>query len=113
MNKHYYKIFSIFILMISWNTSFTQSIEIGSEDTKFIVEKNVTKDSPALKRTIQLPSFEKGTYYRPYSGGVATGNRVEAVAFNSLEELQNYEPPVTRKGHGGCLLYTSPSPRDA
>jgi len=100
MNKLYSNILCLLTFMLACTPSFPEFIEIGDEGSKFIIEKNVTENSSSLNTTIKLPSFEKGTYYRPYSGGVAAGNRVEAVAFNSLEELQAYKPPITRKGHG-------------
>jgi hypothetical protein len=52
-----------------------------------------------LTREVQLPPFKRGAYYRPFSGGGARGNRVEAVAFNSISELEKYQPSTTRKGH--------------
>ena len=52
-----------------------------------------------LSREVQLPEFEAGAFYRPFSKGVARGNRVESVAFKSISELEAYQPPVTRKGH--------------
>jgi hypothetical protein len=83
-------------------------IVITNNDTGSIVE-NLTKVTPdesgmVLTREIQLPAFKRGAYYRPFStssdrGGVARGNRVEAVAFKSISELQAYQPSTTRKDH--------------
>jgi len=62
------------------------------------------KSGMVLVREVQLPDFKQGAYYRPFSdsnarGAVARGNRVEAVAFNSISELQAYQPSITRKDH--------------
>jgi len=78
--------------------SITITAEKGFVTAKGIDEKPDAKGF-VLVREVVLPPFEAGAYYRPFSGGVATGNRVEAVAFNSLSELQDYQPPTTRKGH--------------
>ncbi len=58
-----------------------------------------------LSREVVLPPFEQGAYYRPFTrrggqgGSIARGNRVEAVAFDSIASLQNYQPSETRKAH--------------
>ena len=52
-----------------------------------------------LTREVQLPTFKRGVYYRPFSGGPARGNRVEAVAFDSIADLQAYKPSKTRAKH--------------
>ncbi|MBK1825520.1 Sip1-related alpha-galactosidase [Haloferula rosea] len=58
-----------------------------------------------LTREVRLPEYEKGVWYRPFTrrggpgGSIARGNRVEAVAFDSLAQLENYEPSKTRKDH--------------
>ncbi|WP_411828194.1 Sip1-related alpha-galactosidase [Luteolibacter sp. AS25] len=57
------------------------------------------KDGTGLSREIELPEFSRGAYYRPHSESTAWGNRVEAVAFDSIEDLENYSPSKTRKGH--------------
>lgn len=61
------------------------------------------KDGMASSNLIHLPEFTQGVYYRPFTafgrGVVARGNRVEAVAFKSLAELQAYQPSKTRKDH--------------
>ncbi|WPJ95996.1 Sip1-related alpha-galactosidase [Coraliomargarita algicola] len=89
--------------LISASALLAQTIQITSEPTGFIIEKDVnlqpSKSGVVLSREVALPAFEKGAYYRPFSGGVANGNRVEAVAFNSLVDLQGYKPSKTRYKH--------------
>ena len=59
-----------------------------------------------VSREVKLPEFEKGAFYRPFTrrngpgGSIARGNRVEAVAFESLAELEAYKPSQTRRAHG-------------
>ncbi len=81
-----------------------QPIAVTADPTGFIVEKNVDlkpdKGGFVLSREVTLPAFTRGAFYRPFSGGGARGNRVEAVAFSSLEDLAGYTPSKTRKGHG-------------
>ncbi|MCP5535227.1 MAG: raffinose synthase [Akkermansiaceae bacterium] len=80
-----------------------QEIKITSEPTGFIVEKGIRqkpdKAGFVLSREVKLPAFKRGAFYRPFSGGAARGNRVEAVAFTTLDELAGYTPPKTRKDH--------------
>lgn len=98
----------IIIMAIGSSALFAKPIVITNTDTGSIVE-NLTKVTPdesgmVLTREIQLPAYKRGAYYRPFStssdrGGVARGNRVEAVAFKSVSELQAYQPSTTRKDH--------------
>lgn len=76
---------------------------VTDEPTGFIVESipstQPNKAGMVLSEEVLLPPFEKGAFYRPHSQSIARGNRVEAVAFNSLADLQSYKPSKTRKGH--------------
>ena len=56
-----------------------------------IPETKPDKAGMVLTREVTLPPFERGAYYRPYSGGGARGNRVEAVAFDSIADLEAYK----------------------
>lgn len=89
--------------LLSASALLAQTLQITAEPTGFIIEKdvNLTPDNNGvvLTREVALPAFEQGAYYRPFSGGVAVGNRVEAIAFDSLDDLQNYQPPETLKQH--------------
>ncbi|MDP4624363.1 MAG: hypothetical protein NWT08_04400 [Akkermansiaceae bacterium] len=57
------------------------------------------KDGTGLTQEVELPEFTRGAYYRPHSASTAAGNRVEAVAFTSIAELEAYQPSKTRKAH--------------
>lgn len=78
-------------------------IVIGGDSSGLIVEtvSTVTPDKNGMvfSREVKLPEFEHGVYYRPFSGGMARGNRVEAIAFKTVPELQGYKPSKTRKKH--------------
>ncbi|MGJ8691855.1 MAG: Sip1-related alpha-galactosidase [Thalassotalea sp.] len=101
---------AIIITLITFSAPALQAtpIVITGKETGSIIEniKKVTPDAAGMviTREVQLPSFKQGAYYRPFSessarGGAARGNRVEAVAFKSINELQNYQPSTTRKEH--------------
>lgn len=100
MNK-----FLVIILtgVLSASALLAQTIQITSEPTGFIIEKDVDlqpdKNGVVLTHEVLLPAFEQGAYYRPFSGGVAVGNRVEAIAFDTLVDLQSYKPSKTRLKH--------------
>lgn len=80
-----------------------ESITITDQAKGFVIEKGIDakpdKTGMVLSREMVLPAFEKGAFYRPHSQSIARGNRVEAIAFNSIADLQAYRPSVTRKGH--------------
>ena len=80
-----------------------ESITITDEPAKVLVENiprtKPSKDGMVLTRRVDLPNFKRGAFFRPFSGGGARGNRVEAVAFDTLDELESYKPSKTRKGH--------------
>ncbi|MFC1765055.1 Sip1-related alpha-galactosidase [Planctomycetota bacterium] len=95
----------LLILMIVSLCSALQAepIVIGDGPNGLIVN-NIDSTQPdnagmVLTREMVLPAFERGAYYRPYSGGGPRGNRVEAIAFKSFAELEAYRPSATRKGH--------------
>ena len=58
-----------------------------------------------LSREVELPDFEAVVFCRPSSEGIVRakgigrGNRGEAVAINTLGELEAYQPPATSEGH--------------
>lgn len=84
-------------------------IVVTDDSPTLVVEKlSATKPDQGgivLSREVKLPAFEKGAYYRPFTrrggpgGSIARGNRVEAIAFESLSELESYKPSKTRKDH--------------
>jgi hypothetical protein len=90
-------------MMFAGSVFGVESIVVGNQPTKMIVETLASttpgKAGIVLTRDVQLPAFERGVYYRPWGSGPAVGNRVEAVAFRSLADLQAYTPSATRKGH--------------
>lgn len=89
---------------------FAKAIEVTSDSTGMIIENlrsaQPDKEGTILSLEVQLPEFEKGAYYRPFTkrngagGSIARGNRVEAIAFVSLADLEAYQPSQTRKAHG-------------
>ncbi len=85
-----------------------QEITIGNTGVHMELHKNCNiLPKPNTKHTIirklNLPSFEKGMYYRPYRDVVAAGNQVDAIAFESIKALQAYRPSVTRKDRSSIL----------
>ena len=80
-----------------------EQISIDAQPEKFVIAKGVDQKPDTkgfvLSREVVLPAFEAGANYRPFSGGGPRGNRVEAVAFKSIFELQAYKPSQTWKGH--------------
>ncbi|WP_158972749.1 Sip1-related alpha-galactosidase [Paraglaciecola sp. L3A3] len=104
------KLITIFIFIAAFYSAvlMAKPIVITDQSKGFIVENlemvKPDKSGMLLVREVQLPAFKQGAYYRPFSeigarGSIARGNRVEAVAFTSIAELQAYQPPVTRKDH--------------
>lgn len=85
------------------------SIVVSDAPTGLIVENlneaKPDKEGLVLSREVELPKFENGVYYRPFTrrggpgGSIARGNRVEAVAFKSISDLETYQPSKTRKAH--------------
>ena len=92
------------LCLTSCSTSNAQQIEIGDDSSGLIVETlsaaQPDKSGVVMSREVTLPEFEHGVYYRPFSRKMARGNRVEALAFDSIADLQNYQPSKTRKDHG-------------
>ena len=80
-----------------------EPIVVTGDSTGMVVETlnaaQPDKQGMVLTREVQLPAFKRGAYYRPFSGGVARGNRVEAVAFDSIADLQAYKSSRTRAKH--------------
>ena len=78
-------------------------VVITEEPSALVVETitSTTPDKAGMVYTAEvvLPPFERGAYYRPFSGGPARGNRVEAIAFESLADLEAYKPSKTRAKH--------------
>ena len=95
----------ILTIYFSCANAIAQSIVIAGNSQGMTTETlDAAKPDEAgilLSREVQLPAFKRGVYYRPFSGGPARGNRVEAVAFDSLADLQNYKPSKTRAKHNG------------
>ncbi|WP_136078019.1 hypothetical protein [Pontiella desulfatans] len=79
-------------------------ITITDRLENFVVEKGVDaapdEKGFVVSREVELPTFEQGAYYRPYvDDRKSQGNKVEAVAFDSIRSLQSYQPSLTRKDH--------------
>ncbi|MGJ8643792.1 MAG: Sip1-related alpha-galactosidase [Luteolibacter sp.] len=99
----------LFAILSFASTLKADPIIVTDESTQLIVEKldsaNPDKSDIVLSREVQLPEFENGVYYRPFTvrngkgGSIARGNRVEAVAFKSISELEAYKSSKTRKDH--------------
>ncbi|MDC2888758.1 hypothetical protein [Psychrosphaera algicola] len=98
---------SLILLSFTSATLASKPISISTKASQ-LVETQLHKIKPdndgmVLTRVIDLPKFKQGVYYRPFTafgrGVVARGNRVEAIAFTSLSELQDYQPSKTRKDH--------------
>jgi len=71
-----------------------QSIGLDNLDTQGLFILNTQPLKPNEKGIIaeivlQLPKFQKGVYYRPFSDKVASGNRVEPIWFEQLAELSH------------------------
>lgn len=73
----------------------TQSSQLITETLPATTPEN----GIVLSKEVTIPAFKHGAYYRPFSGGVARGNRVEAVAFKSIAELSKYRFSKTRAKH--------------
>ena len=93
----------IFAFALLCSTANAQPIKITGDSMGLTVQTlNAVEPDKAgfvLSREVQLPEFKRGVYYRPFSGGVARGNRVEAVAFDSIADFQTYKPSKTRAKH--------------
>lgn len=94
-------------LLSSSFLSHAKPIEV-THKAEHLVEVTLASTQPdeagmVLSREVQLPEFIQGVYYRPFTqfgrGVVARGNRVEAVAFKSIRDLQAYQPSKTREAH--------------
>ena len=85
------------------SASRAQQIVVGDASSGLIAETlsaaQPDKSGIVLEREVKLPEFEHGVYYRPFSGQMARGNRVEALAFKTIAQLQSYKPSKTRKDH--------------
>ncbi len=80
-------------------------VSVGGQNENLLVKtvEGLIPDKSGfiMSSKVKLPAFEKGCYYRPFTGGKhggANGNRVSAVAFDSIEQLSQYKPSKTRKG---------------
>lgn len=99
-----------FLAILSLCTALqAQPIVVTGAATGLIVEQidavKANESGFVVSREVKLPDFEKGAFYRPFTrrngsgGSIARGNRVEAVAFDSLADLEAYKPSETRKAH--------------
>ena len=96
-------------MLICLSSVGAQPITVTPKPRGLIVETlaNQKPDESGIvvSREVILPEFEKGVFYRPFTklggsgGDIARGNRVEAVAFDSLANLEAYKPSKTRKQH--------------
>jgi len=98
-----FQLFLILTVVSMCSALKAEHIVVSGDSTKMVIESihavQPDKVGMVLTREIKLPTFERGAYYRPFSGGGPRGNRVEAIAFNSIAELEAYRPSATRKGH--------------
>jgi hypothetical protein len=49
------------------------------------------KEGVLAEIKLELPAYQKGIYFRPFSEKLAAGNRVEPLWFDSISELSNYK----------------------
>ncbi len=105
----YFPIALILSIVSLCSTLNAEPIVVSTDPTGLLVESlNAAKPNKAgivLSREVTLPAFENGVFYRPFTerngkgGHIARGNRVEAVAFKSIADLEAYQPSNTRKAH--------------
>ncbi|MGJ8634354.1 MAG: Sip1-related alpha-galactosidase [Luteolibacter sp.] len=94
----------LFLTIVCSCTALNADQLVVTSDSRALITENVEalkpgKDGVVLTRELKLPTFKRGAYYRPHSKSSASGNRVEALAFNSIAELEAYVPSETRKQH--------------
>lgn len=69
------------------------NLESSNSEGVFTIKKQSLKpDYSGILADIALalPAYEKGIYYRPFSSKLASGNRMEALWFNTPSELEKY-----------------------
>lgn len=102
------KLAYLLLFIVPVSTAFAASPIVITKDSQRSVATQLPVTIPdenglVFSQEIQLPDFKQGVYYRPFTqfgrGVIARGNRVEAVAFNSISELAAYQPSKTRKDH--------------
>lgn len=76
--------------------SIPENIDLGTLNTKGIFVLNEqqlvpNKNGIIANIQLQLPNFQKGIYYRPFSEKLAAGNRVEPIWFTEITELDSYK----------------------
>lgn len=82
---------------IALTTLNTQGIFVAADQMLVPNEKGIIA---SIK--LELPNFEKGVYYRPFSAKVASGNRVEPIWFSAISDLSLYKKKKPRMdGHTG------------
>ncbi|MFB9052716.1 Sip1-related alpha-galactosidase [Formosa undariae] len=108
ISKFLYSSFTIFSIVIMTSCDdkngviYTGLKEIPStidvselaSDGIFVLQKQVfTLDSKGIIAEIilELPEYQKGMYYRPFSEVKASGNRMEALWFDAVSDLLNYK----------------------
>lgn len=66
---------------------------LGSKGVLTLNKQQLVPDKNGIIAEIklELPEFQKGIYYRPFSEKLAAGNRVEPLWFNDISQLGSYE----------------------
>lgn len=82
--------------------SIPQAIDFNNMDTSGVFttsEQTFIPDSNGIiaEIALQLPEYNKGMYYRPFSEELASGNRMEALWFDDVSELTNYKHQIPRE----------------
>jgi hypothetical protein len=72
--------------------------QITSKGTFVLNKQQLVSDSQGVIADIklELPEFQKGVYYRPFSEKLAAGNRMEPLWFENLAQLDTFEKTQPR-----------------
>ena len=87
------------------------SVDVAVEQKE---KKMVSKTTPTLSASNLIEEFENEQLKKELPE-IYVGDTVKVgvkITEGNKERVQPYEGVVIAKRHGGCLLYTSPSPRD-
>lgn len=106
---NYFKSRIYYLLLLSALVACNHSEKMKEVQELRQVPKSIVLDQPATKGILivkqqelipdeegiiaqiklELPAYQKGVYYRPFSGKLAAGNRVEPLWFKHIEELDS------------------------
>ncbi len=99
-------------------SSIPRVIELKTFDKKGLItvdNQDFVPDSNGIIADIRLKlePFEKGVYFRPFSGKLASGNRVEPLWFSEVSDLSGYKKVAPRMDDfldlGAFLMFKKPS----